>query len=80
MRPGDVLIAISGSGNSPNVLRGVEAAKKMGGQTIGITGFQGGRLKDLVDLCLVVPSENMEQIEDLHMIVNHLLTMCLRDR
>ena len=78
MNPQDVLIAISGSGNSPNVLRAVEAAKAFGGITIGLTGFQGGQLKGLVDCPLVIPSDSMEIIEDLHMIVDHLLTVCLR--
>jgi len=76
--PGDVLIAISGSGNSPNVLQAVESAKQMGATTIGLTGFQGGQLKDCVDYSLIIPSDNMEIIEDFHMIVDHLLTVCLR--
>lgn len=78
LTPGDVLIAISGSGNSPNVLRGVEAAKEIGATTIGLTGMGGGKLKDLVDICLIVPSDSMERTEDVHMIVDHLLTNCLR--
>lgn len=79
MRPEDILLAISGSGNSPNVVSAVEAAKELGGYCIALTGFEGGKLKGLVDQCLVVPSDNMEQIEDLHMIVNHILTMSLRE-
>jgi D-sedoheptulose 7-phosphate isomerase len=75
---GDLAIAISGSGNSPNVLKGIERARQKGLTTIGLTGFAGGKLKDLVDVCLVVPSEEMEQIEDLHMVVDHLLTLVLR--
>ncbi len=75
---GDVLIAISGSGNSPNVLRAVEAANRQGGTTLGLTGFKGGELKDHVDHCLVIPSDSMEMIEDFHMIVDHILTICLR--
>jgi D-sedoheptulose 7-phosphate isomerase len=76
--PGDVLIAISGSGNSPNVLRAVEEANERGGTTLGLTGFQGGDLKDKVDHCLIVPSDSMEMVEDFHMIVDHILTICLR--
>jgi len=79
MTSGDVLIAISGSGSSTNVLLAVEAANKIGGITIGITGFDGGRLKDLVNHCLIIPSESMEMIEDCHMVVDHLLTICLRE-
>jgi D-sedoheptulose 7-phosphate isomerase len=75
--PGDVVIAISGSGNSPNVLRGVEAAREMGLTTIALTGFQGGELRALADVCAVVPSDNMQYIEDLHLIINHILTRAL---
>ena len=78
VQPGDVLLAISGSGNSPNVLRGVEAARQLGATTIGLTGFLGGQLKDLVDICLVVPYNSLEQIEDVHLIINHILTVSLR--
>jgi D-sedoheptulose 7-phosphate isomerase len=78
MKPGDVLIAISGSGNSPNVLKAVEVANEVGGTSLGLTGFGGGKLKDLVDYALVVPSDSMEMIEDFHLIVDHILTICLR--
>lgn len=77
VQPGDVLLAISGSGNSPNVLRGVEAARQIGATTIGLTGYQGGKLKELVDICLVVPYNSLEQIEDVHLIINHILTISL---
>ena len=75
---GDLAIAISGSGNSPNVLHGVQTAHRLGLTTIGLTGFAGGKLVDLVDVCLVVPSNSMEQIEDLHMVIDHVLTISLR--
>lgn len=78
IRPGDLLIAISGSGNSPNVLEAVLVAREAGAFTIGLTGFEGGRLRDLVDLCLIVPSACMEQIEDLHLILQHTITTVLR--
>jgi D-sedoheptulose 7-phosphate isomerase len=78
MEPGDVLIAISGSGNSPNVLRAVETARDLEGITIGLTGFEGGKLGEMVDHALVVPSDSMEMIEDFHMIIDHILTICLR--
>jgi len=78
MKAGDVLIAISGSGNSPNVLRAIEAANERKGITLGITGFSGGKLKEMVDHCLVIPSDSMEMIEDFHMIVDHILTICMR--
>lgn len=76
---GDVAIAISGSGNSPNVLEGVVAATRGGAHTIGLTGFKGGRLKALVDHCIVVPSDNMQHIEDVHMVLAHVIYTDLRE-
>ncbi len=77
---GDMVLAISGSGNSPNVLEGVKAAKQKGMFTIGFTGYAGGKLKGLVDLALVVPVNDMEQVEDAHMILDHLITGLLRGK
>ncbi len=76
---GDVAVGISGSGNSPNVLDAVRAAKALGLTTVGLTGMGGGKLKDLVDVPLVVPSNSMQHIEDVHLLVCHLLTAYLRD-
>ena len=70
--PGDLVIGISGSGNSENVLRAVRYAKANGGSTIGWSGFGGGKLAELVDLALVVESNDMQQVEDLHMIIAHM--------
>ena len=80
IRQGDVVVAISGSGNSPNVLRAVELARRMGGITIGFSGFDGGQLSTLVDVPVVVPSECMEQIEDVHVVLCHLTSTVLRER
>lgn len=77
-RPGDLLIAISGSGNSPNVLRAVEMAHRLQMTTIGLAGFKGGQLKNLTDYCLVVPAANIEQVEDVHMILEHTICTTLR--
>jgi D-sedoheptulose 7-phosphate isomerase len=77
--PGDVAVAISGSGNSPNVLEAVRAAHALNMTTIGLTGIGGGQLKELVDVALVVPSNSMQHTEDVHVIVLHLLTAYLRD-
>ncbi len=77
--PGDVVVAISGSGNSPNVLEAVKAAKEIGVRTIGLSGIGGGKLKDMVDVSLVVPSNSMQHTEDVHLMVLHLLTAYLRD-
>ncbi|MCI4340132.1 MAG: SIS domain-containing protein [Thermoplasmata archaeon] len=77
--PGDVAFGISGSGNSPNVLKAMEVAPKLGLRTIGLTGMGGGKLKGLVEIPVVVPSNNMQHIEDVHLLVCHLLTSYLRD-
>lgn len=79
MGRGDVVVAFSGSGNSPNVLRAVELARRMGGITIGFAGFHGGRLSTLVDVPVVVPCDCMEQIEDVHLVLCHLVCTVLRD-
>ncbi|MCC7446199.1 MAG: SIS domain-containing protein [Anaerolineae bacterium] len=75
--PGDVAIAISGSGNSPNVLCGVQIARQMGLITIGLTGIGGGQLKSLVDVCVIVPSDDIQYVEDAHLVINHILTRAL---
>jgi D-sedoheptulose 7-phosphate isomerase len=77
-KPGDVLIAISGSGNSANILKVIETARQMQIKVIGLTGFKGGKMKALTDICLVVPSDSMEVIEDVHLIINHILAGLLR--
>jgi D-sedoheptulose 7-phosphate isomerase len=73
VQPGDLVIAISGSGNSPNVLRAVQVARELGAWVLGLAGFDGGRLKEMVDECLVVPCNNMQRVEDCHMIIGHVL-------
>lgn len=76
---GDVAIAISGSGNSPNILEAVRCARALGVTTIGLSGIGGGKLKEMVDVPLVVPSNSMQHTEDVHVVVLHLLTAYLRD-
>lgn len=78
-KAGDVAVGISGSGNSPNVLEAVRVARALGLSTVGLTGMGGGKLKELVDVPLVVPSNSMQHIEDVHLLVCHLLTAYLRD-
>ena len=75
----DVVIGISGSGNSPNVLNALKLAREQGAVTIGLTGFEGGKLKDLADICCIVPSTNMQHIEDIHMILTHMIYSHIRD-
>jgi D-sedoheptulose 7-phosphate isomerase len=77
---GDVALAISGSGNSPNVIRGLEAARRLGMETLVLTGFEGGRAKALADLCLVVPSDSMQLIEDAHLCATHAIFLAIRQR
>jgi D-sedoheptulose 7-phosphate isomerase len=77
--PGDVAIGISGSGNSPNVLRAMELGPKLGLRTIGLTGMGGGKLQAAVEIPVVVPSNSMQHIEDVHLLICHLLTAYLRD-
>lgn len=79
IEPGDIAIGISGSGNSPNVLNGIKAAKGKGATTIGFAGFNGGKLKDIVDIPIVIDNYQMEQVEDIHLLLEHVITMCLRN-
>jgi len=76
---GDVVIGISGSGNSANVLKAIEYANGAGAVTIGLCGFDGGRLAELAKVAYVVPSDCMQQVEDIHLIIEHMLSIVLRD-
>jgi D-sedoheptulose 7-phosphate isomerase len=67
----DIAFAISGSGNSKNVLNALQVAREAGATTVGIGGFQGGHMRDLCDICVIVPSNNMQIIEDLHLAMVH---------
>ena len=69
----DVLIAISTSGNSPNILRAVEMAKSRGISVIGLLGKGGGKVKDLVDLALIVPSDDTQRIQETHITIGHIM-------
>lgn len=80
IRPGDVLVAISGSGNSPNIIAALEWARREGAVTVGLTGGSGGRMLGLVDCCLLAPSDRMEQIEDMHLVLAHAICVSLRNR
>jgi len=72
-RPGDVLVAISTSGNSPNVLRAVETARQLGLLTIAFTGGSGGRLASLAEIAFVVPSSETPRIQETHITLGHAL-------
>lgn len=73
LEPGDILIAISGSGNSRNIINAVEHAKSQGNKVIGLTGYTGGRLKELADISLHADVMSMQVTEDIHMIFDHLI-------
>ncbi|NQU08962.1 MAG: D-sedoheptulose 7-phosphate isomerase [Candidatus Abyssubacteria bacterium] len=72
-KPGDVVVGISTSGNSPNVIRAVKRAKKVGCTTIGMTGRGGGKLKGMVDVLLNVPSEETPRIQESHILMGHII-------
>ena len=72
-RSGDLVIGISGSGDSENVLRAIRYASENGGKTVGLTGYSGGKLGQLVDIAYVAASDDMQKIEDVHMIIVHMI-------
>ncbi|RKY05337.1 phosphoheptose isomerase [Candidatus Poribacteria bacterium] len=78
MRPGDLLIAISASGNSPNVLRAAEYAKSIGCPVLGLTGFGGGKLAKMADHSIVVASDRYGPVEDIHLVLDHIFARCIR--
>ncbi len=73
LKKNDVIVAISGSGNSKNVLLAVNYAKSIGAKIIGVTGYDGGKLKQISDISLHVPVNSMQITEDIHMIFDHLM-------
>ena len=77
---GDVVIAITGSGNSKNVVKAVKYARDSGATTIGLLGFDGGRVKKLLDKCVIIPSDHYGRIEDVHLILEHMITDYLRTK
>jgi D-sedoheptulose 7-phosphate isomerase len=76
-RPGDLLIGISTSGNSPNVIRAVEAAKALGMRTLGLLGRDGGKLRTLVDDALVVPCPVTARVQEIHQMTYHFWCECV---
>ncbi len=80
--PGDVLVAISASGNSPNLVEAALRAKRLGMKVVGLTGFSGGRLREISDVSVHVETETGDYgpAEDAHLVVNHMVTELLRQR
>jgi D-sedoheptulose 7-phosphate isomerase len=76
---GDVFIAISTSGNSPNILKALLKARELGLATIGLTGRNGGMMKSLCDICLCVPSDSTPRIQECHLVIEHALCACIEE-
>jgi D-sedoheptulose 7-phosphate isomerase len=79
MESEDVVVGISGSGNSKNVIKAIDYANKNEAITFGLLGYDGGKLLDMVQESIHVPSFNMQQVEDIHVLVSHLLTSMIRE-
>lgn len=80
VKPGDVIIGISASGNSKNVLNAIEEAQKHDVTTIGFTGFDGGRLGQMVNINIHVKSDIIEHVEDIHLILEHMIVKAIKDQ
>jgi D-sedoheptulose 7-phosphate isomerase len=80
VKRGDLVIAISASGNSPNVVKALEMARQHEAKTIGFTGFKGGKMAELVDLHINIPNNSYEQVEDVHLMLEHMTVSALKDR
>lgn len=78
LEPGDVVIAMSASGNSPNIIKAVRFAHEKKAVVIGLTGLQGGKLKEIADYNLNIESNSYEQIEDIHSMITHCLVYCFK--
>jgi D-sedoheptulose 7-phosphate isomerase len=78
VEPGDIVIAISASGNSPNIIAGLAAAKDKRARTVGLLGFDGGSARSMVDIAVHIPYSNYGVVEDTHMAIGHAVTGALR--
>ena len=78
MDEGDLLVAVSGSGNSPNVIKAIEAARRAGGNILGVVGYDGGKMMPMCDHSVWVPSFDMQLCEDVHLMFGHMVmkTLC----
>lgn len=79
-RPGDVLLAISTSGNSPNILRAIEAARQQKVGVIGLSGDSGGQMRAACDLCICIPSKSTARIQEMHITIGHAICELLEER
>ena len=78
--PGDVVVGVSGSGNSANVLNGIAAANRLGAHTFGLAGYGGGKLKHAAQQCLIVQDDSMQRVEDVHMVALHIVFCAVLER
>lgn len=78
MDEGDLLVAVSGSGNSPNVLKAIDSAHRAGGKVLGVVGYDGGKMMPMCDHSVLVPSFDMQLCEDVHLMFGHMVmkTLC----
>ena len=79
MNDGDVILLISASGNSDNIVRAAEYVKERNGKVIGFTGFAGGKLGKLSDVEINIPSESYEKVEDMHLLLTHMIVCCFKE-
>ncbi len=79
MEPGDVVIGISGSGNSMNVIKAIEYANNNGGLTIGLSGYDGGKLLKCAQENIHIPSSHMQRVEDIHLLIGHILISLIKE-
>ena len=80
VKKGDIVIGISTSGNSKNVIEGIKISKTKGAKTIGILGNDGGLMKDLVDLALIIPSNSTSLIQECHRVITHIICEMVENR
>ena len=79
LQSNDIVIGISGSGNSQNIVNVLDYAKECGAYTVGVTGYDGGKVKQMVDLAIHFPLKDMQIVEDLHLILNHMTMRILKE-
>jgi D-sedoheptulose 7-phosphate isomerase len=79
-RPGDVLLAISTSGNSANILRAIEAARECKASVVGLTGETGGKMRAVCDICLCVPTKSTPRMQEMHITIGHTICELLEER
>jgi D-sedoheptulose 7-phosphate isomerase len=80
VRPGDLVITISASGNSPNILAAAKMARKAAATVLALTGRDGGKLSRMADFTIYIPSTSIEQVEDAHLVIAHSLCVVLREQ